>query len=172
VVAEMGIDHQQVFAADARDAAAFFRPDVNGDRFAEGISVADLQPRVPALVFQILRRGADDRVGEEDVSAADRRLPEDGDVVEQPAARADLHVRPDDAERPDLDVLGNLRFLIDDRLRRNLGLLTGEKLELEEVPEPGAAWSAVALVLRWHIRRGGRGTRGRWNFEQYRRGCV
>ena len=60
-----------------------------------------------ALEFLILRGGSDDGVGEEDVVLADGGAAENGDVVEEPAAAVDFHIRADDAEGPDLDVLGD-----------------------------------------------------------------
>ena len=83
--------------------------------------------RAGALVFLVLRGAADDGVGEEDVVAADGRVAEDRDAVEQPAAGADLHVRADHAERADLDVVGDLGLLVDDRVRARSSACSSEK---------------------------------------------
>ena len=48
---------------------------MNRDVFAENIVVADAQPRRLVLVFQILRRVADDAAGVKSVARADFRQP-------------------------------------------------------------------------------------------------
>ena len=102
-------DHEHAAVADARHAAAGLGARVNGDVFAKDVAIADPDAGRRPAVFQVLRRGADHDEGEQLVAAAQLDVPGEGDVVVQPAARADHHVRPDHAERADLDVVGDLR---------------------------------------------------------------
>jgi hypothetical protein len=62
----------------------------------------------------------------------------------------------DDAERTDLDVISDLRFIIDDRVRADLGLLSAEEPELEQVTEPRAP-GLGQRPWRGRLHAGGRG---------------
>ena len=68
---------------------------MNRDVFAENILVANPQPCRFALVFQILWRVADDAARVEPVAGANGRQP------------GEIHMRPDDAVRAQLDASVN-----------------------------------------------------------------
>ena len=99
--------------------ASGLRRAVHRDVFAENIFVADAQPGRFVLVFQILRRVADDAAGVEPVAGADFGF-----------ARQ-INVRPDDASapnstpasitaiRPDLNGRVQLRLRMNDGRRMN-----------------------------------------------------
>ncbi len=148
VVGDVAVDHQQVVVADAGDPASFFGADVDGDGLAESIAAADLKPRWRSLVLLVLRSGAKDRIGEEDVVFADRGLSYDGDAVEQAAALADLDIGTDDAEGPDFHVLADLGARIDDGVGTDLGLLIREKAEIKQIAEPGRPFGGGGLGRR------------------------
>ena len=71
------------------------------DVFAENIVVADAQPRRLVLVFQILRRVADDAAGVKLVVRADRRHAREINVRPDDAVRAQLHAFVNHGIRPD-----------------------------------------------------------------------
>ena len=73
------------------------------DVFAEDIVVADAQARRLVLVFQILRRVADDAAGVKLVARANRRQPGEINVRPDDAIRAQLHALVNHGIRPDAD---------------------------------------------------------------------
>jgi len=85
------------------------------DVFAENIMVADAHTRRFAVVFQILRRVADDAAGVKNVVRADLGDAGEIDVRSDDAVRAEFHVRVNHGIRPDVD--GGVQF----RLRMNDG---------------------------------------------------
>src|SRR5690606_29486856 len=118
VMADVRIRHDEVVIADARDAAAFARADVNTDELAEPVVRADLERRVvAAFVTEILRRPAEhgavlnvvvraDR--DAAVTAADPRVRLDGRV------RADVDLARHDAVRPNRRGRVDLGRAVDD----------------------------------------------------------
>jgi len=123
IVADVRVGHDEIMVADARDAAAFRRPNVDADELADAVIRADIERRVSAaLVAQVLRRAAEhgamlnaivraDR--DAAVAAADARMRLDD------RARADLDLAFDDAVRPDLGVRGDRGALAEDDARMN-----------------------------------------------------
>ena len=69
---------------------------------------------VAAGVADVLRVAADDGVGIDVVVAAEGDAAHQGDVVFQAGAASDPHLRPDDAERPDLDFIVDFGAGVDD----------------------------------------------------------
>jgi hypothetical protein len=116
VVADVAVDHQEIAAADARQAvsAGWFGSDVDGDGFAEGVVVADVEFGGSTAVFFVLRCGADDGVGEEGVVLSDGGLVEDGDMGQEFAAGPDADIGPDHAERADVNIGGQIGLGIND----------------------------------------------------------
>ena len=123
VVADVGVvgdvdpDHEEVVIADARDAAALsidLRAAVNGDQLAEDVVGARGQPGRPALVLQVLGRGAEDAARVEYVSGAEIGRAEERGAGADDAAVAEAHVRPDIRERADLHVGAELDLRINE----------------------------------------------------------
>lgn len=108
IVADVCIDHQQVSVANAGESASGFRADMDGDRFANDVFIADLQASGPATIFQILRRSSDNGEGMDDIVSPDGSVAFNDDVAQQPAAGADDDMRTHNAERPDLDVIAEM----------------------------------------------------------------
>ena len=73
-------------------------------------------------VADVLRLAADDGVGIDVVVAADGDVAHQGDVVFQPRAAADAHLRPDDAEGADFDFVVDFGAGVD---RGIFGKVTG-----------------------------------------------
>ncbi len=86
---------------------------MNGAEFPEDILIADDGFGGSAVVFEVLRGDADDRVGVEYVPFSDACHTLDGDLVHQIAAIADLDVGSDHAKRPDADILSDFSGRID-----------------------------------------------------------
>jgi len=119
IMGDMGVGHEQVGATHVRDTATLGCAAVEGDVFADGIAVADLQPGGFAVVFEILRGLTDRREGKDAIGLADAGGPAQDDVRTDAGAGGNLDLRADDAERADLDVIGDPRLGIDERLRVN-----------------------------------------------------
>ena len=65
IVRDVGVSHDQHVAAHAGQSAAFHRAAVDGDKLANLVVVADLEPRGFAGVGEVLRRHADRAEGKE-----------------------------------------------------------------------------------------------------------
>ena len=89
------------------------------DEFADAVAVADAGLGALAFILQILRRDPDGAVRKEDIVLADPGGAFEKDVGHQARARADLHVRADDAVGADLGGLGDPRRRVDDGGRMN-----------------------------------------------------
>ena len=113
IVADMAIRHQKIVRADDRFPVRFGRA-MHRDVFAENIVVADAQPRRFALVFQILRRVADDAAGVKLIVRADFCFARQINMRPDNAMRAKFHARVNHGIRPDLDRRVQLRFRMDD----------------------------------------------------------
>ena len=114
VVGHMHVGHEQVTAADARDALILHRPGRESAVFAHDVVVADFKVRLFALVLFVLRFAPHGSALEEAVAATDRGQSLDDHVAFQDGPGADAHVRPHHAERTDLDVVVKLGSDIDD----------------------------------------------------------
>ncbi len=116
--ADVRVRQEQVVVADAGDADAGRRcRDCTVHVFAEHVAVADLEPGRLALVLLVLRRIADARRTGRPVVGAERGRAVDHRMRTDPARGPMHHVGADDGERPDLDVVGELRL----RARRRRG---------------------------------------------------
>src|SRR5512134_788297 len=96
VVREMHAGHDPVVVADARDARVARRPAIDGHALADRVAVADLDRRVLARVFLVLRRRADRAELIDAVVAPDARAPVEHHVRADPAALAHLDALADD----------------------------------------------------------------------------
>ena len=104
VVRDVHVGHDPVVVADARDAGVLRRAAVERAELADGVAVADLEPRGLALVLLVLGGLADRAEMEDAVVAADARV-----ARRSPRARRSRCPRrspraADDRVRADLDV--------------------------------------------------------------------
>ena len=91
-------------------------------RLAEDVAVADPEEALRVgRELQVLRLSPQHGAGVHEVALADRRVAPDRRVGPQDRARADPHVRLDDAERADLHVVGQRRRRVHDCRRVNPG---------------------------------------------------
>ena len=65
VVGYMGVDHKEPIVADLGEVAEFIRTAVYANTFAKDIAVSDTHFAQPILIGQILRRTANNGIGEE-----------------------------------------------------------------------------------------------------------
>ncbi len=93
IVSDMCVGHDQVMAADSRDAATLHRATVYRGELAKFVGVPDFQRHTLAFIGQILRIAADNGKGVNVVSAAKpRRSLHHGMVVEDTAVtQLDFH---------------------------------------------------------------------------------
>ncbi len=75
VVTDVGVGHDEAVGADAGDATSAFGAAGDGDVFADGVVVADLEASGLAGVFEVLRGDAETGEGEDAVVAADGEVP-------------------------------------------------------------------------------------------------
>ena len=92
---------------------------MNCDVFAENIAVADVQSRRFILVFQVLRRVADDAARVEPVAGANRRQPSKINVRSDGTVRAQLDASVNHGIRPDLNGCVQFRLWMNDGRRMN-----------------------------------------------------
>src|SRR6185312_7309042 len=114
IVRDVSVGHDQRVTAHARHPAALDGAPVDGDKLANLVVVADLEPGGFAGVSDVLRRHADRTEGKEAVVRADFRRSLDGDVRNQMAAFAHFDFRANHAIGADLAGGMNLRARIDD----------------------------------------------------------
>ena len=89
--------------------------EVDGDRFPKIVPVTDDQPSFFAAEFFVLRRAANHAVGMENIIAANGGVAGDNHMAQQLASGANDHIRPDSTEWPDLAIVGDVSFGIDQR---------------------------------------------------------
>jgi hypothetical protein len=104
--------HEEVVVSDDGLAPAACRAGVNGDKFPDDVAVPDDERAVLALEFEVLRVGANDRVGEYAVVSSDRRAAGDIAIVAYCRAAADFHVLVYDHVHANGDIVGQLRFRV------------------------------------------------------------
>ena len=75
VMGDMRADHQEAVGADAGYAAAALGARIDGDVFANDGVIADFEPCIFAVIFQILRNVTDRGEGKNLAGTADRRFP-------------------------------------------------------------------------------------------------
>ena len=107
VMADMAVGHKKILRADLRVFAGRVGA-VNGDVFAEAVSVADDEPGRFAVVLQILRRVANHAAGVEAVLRADRGVAGEVHMRGKLASRADRDVFVDNRVRADSHALVQL----------------------------------------------------------------
>ena len=111
----MGVRHEQIVTADARDALVIGRAAVDGAELAEHIVIADLKIGALAAVLLILRIAADRGELEDAVVLAHARRPVDDRMRPNSAARADDNIRINDRVGANAHVRRKLRLRGDDR---------------------------------------------------------
>ena len=109
VVPDVRVRHDEIVAADARDAAAFYRAAIHRAEFVEFIVIADFDGNALAFVGEVLRIAADDSEGIDVVGAAQARGAVHDGVMIEDAAVAELDFFADDSEGADFCVLADLR---------------------------------------------------------------
>ena len=114
VVGEMHVGHDPVVVAQARHAGVLRGAAVERAEFADGVAVADFQPRRLARVFLVLRHLAQRAELENPVVAADAGMAGDHHMRADPGAGADLDVLADDGIGADFDVVSQLGAGMDD----------------------------------------------------------
>ena len=92
---DMGAGHEEIAVPDYRLAAAACRSRLKRHIFADDIAVANLQDRVFAVVFQILRGGANRGELIDRVAVSDDGVPFDDNVGANSIASADLDLFAD-----------------------------------------------------------------------------
>src|SRR6266849_4901924 len=80
IMSDMGVGHDERVIADAGQASAFCGAAIDGDKFADGVVVADLEARGFVLVAQVLWGESDRGEREKAVARADFRGAFDGDM--------------------------------------------------------------------------------------------
>ena len=125
IVGDMTGAHEIVVAADSGDSSSPFGSDVDGDVFPDGVSVTNDDSGAAALELEILRRGADDDIGGDDVVAPYDGISLDGDAVGEARSGAYLDILPYDTIRPDGDAFGKASSRLDDRGCMNCGAYGG-----------------------------------------------
>src|SRR5690606_39167140 len=106
--------HAPVVAADGGLAAILAGAAVEGAELADGVAIAEHQPRGLVGVLLVLGCRAQRTELEDAVVAADHRRPFDGHVRTDLGAGADHDVRADHGKGADADILRDLRLRIDD----------------------------------------------------------
>src|SRR5439155_14813150 len=102
VMGDVAVGHDERVIADAGQASALCSAAIDGDKFADGVVVADFEARGFALVAQVLRGESDGGEWEEAIAGADLRRAFDYDVRNKFAVFAECDVRADGAVRADL----------------------------------------------------------------------
>src|ERR1700737_3705251 len=102
IVRNVGIGHDQVVVADPGASPALHRAAVDGDKLADYVMVADLQPCRFTRVGDVLRRQANRSKREETIVRANCRGAFDRDVRSKTAALANLDLGPNHTIRSDL----------------------------------------------------------------------
>ena len=121
VVGDVGAHHEQAVIANPRDHPAALGARVHGHVLAHHIVRADDQLGRLAAVFNVLRPMADRGEGIDLGPGPDLGPALDDDMTVQNHVRAQIHMGPDHAVRPDFDPLAEPRLWIDDGGGVNLG---------------------------------------------------
>ena len=113
IVGYVSVGHNQIVAADFRQASPFCGATVNRDEFANDIVVANLEPRGLTFVTQVLRRESNGRKWKEAIARACFGRPFYGDVRDQFATFAQFDTGSDSAVRADLARGMNFRGVVE-----------------------------------------------------------
>lgn len=95
IMRDVGISHDQVMAANTSYAAAFYRSAVDGDKFANGVVISDLETCGFAGVSYVLWRETDRTKWKKAVIGTNFARPLEGDMRLKMAPFAEFDVRPD-----------------------------------------------------------------------------
>jgi hypothetical protein len=120
IMRDVDADHEGAVVADPRHHAAARRAGIDRHLLADDVVAADLEPRLLALVLEILRNVADRSEREDARAVADRGAAGDGNVRDQLDALAELDLGADHAERPDHRGGGERGARLDDGRRMDL----------------------------------------------------
>jgi len=115
IVSDVGLRHEEIVAADAGDAAAAGGAAMDGDEFANVVSLADLNRRRFTAVLKVLRCMADRDEGEYVRAAADLRTAIYRDVRVELDAVSKCYFIAYRAERSDETVRPDASVFTDDR---------------------------------------------------------
>ena len=115
VVRDVHVGHDPVVVADAGHPAALYGARIEGAELADGVAVADFQPRRLAGIFLVLRHLAQRAELEDVVVAPDAGVALDDDMRTDDGVVADLDMRTDDRIGADLHVGADPGARIDDR---------------------------------------------------------
>ena len=119
VVRDMSVGEEVVIVSD--DTGLEHGAAMNGDILAENIPAPDFHAGRLAGIFEILGAGPDGGVGVELVVLANLGVSFDCDMGMKVAALPQSHIGPDDAERPNFNVLSQMGFRRNDGGRMNHG---------------------------------------------------
>src|SRR3989442_15416865 len=111
---EMHVLHDPGAAAEAGPPGVERGAAVDGAVLADDVAIADLDRRVLAGVFLVLRRRADRGEMEDAVAPADPSTAVEHDVRADPGALPQFDPGTDDRVRPDRDLCCQLRTVVDD----------------------------------------------------------
>ena len=114
VMGNVDVRHQKVVVTDGRDKAAALRTAVDGDKFADFITIADPGFGRLTLVFQVLRSYTAGAIRKENIVFTNSEFAFQEDVRHQSGAGSDVYVASDDAVGADLGIGSDLRVGIDD----------------------------------------------------------
>ena len=107
VVGNMSVNHEQAIASDACFVAEFMRTGVYGGTFAKGITICDTDFAYTIDISEVLRRTANNDVGEELIIGSNDDVTGNGYVIVQPTIGANANLGADDTEGADESIVGN-----------------------------------------------------------------
>jgi hypothetical protein len=114
VMGHVGVGHDQGVIADAGEASTLGGAAIDGDKFADGVIVADFKARRFAFVTQVLRGESDRRKRKKAIARANRCGPFDGDMRDEFATFAEFDICANCAIGPNFAGGVNLRAGFDD----------------------------------------------------------
>src|SRR4249920_639086 len=109
----MAVGHEEIMAADL-GSPGMLRAAMDGDMLAEDVGVADFQRGGLILIFEMLRRVAQDGAAVHDIAAPQRHRAIKHGPRPESALGADLHRALDDAIRADFYPISQFRFTRND----------------------------------------------------------
>ena len=121
VMGDVRSHHQQAVRADTRDKTTSRGAGIDGHVLADDGVRSDVEAALLAVIFLVLRDVTDGGEGKHLAGVADRRPAGDRDMRMQHDAVAELHLRSDNAERPDLDIGAEVSVRVDHGGRMNVG---------------------------------------------------
>ena len=113
IMRNVAVGHDERAIADAGEASTLGGAAIDGDKFADGVVVADFEARRFAFVTQVLRGESDRRKRKKAIARADFRGPFDGNMGYEFAILTEFNVRADGAIGADFAGPGNLGSAIE-----------------------------------------------------------